>query len=260
MAWRPDVPGVVEVMKAQFVEHQYPAHTHDTWTILIVEYGAIRYDLDRSQHGAAPSTVTALPPQVPHTGRALSGSGFRKRVLYVDSTVISDDLIGAAVDTPTCGDPTLRRRVLDLHQVLAIPEEPLEAESRLALVAALLAQHLGSRPLERPTSSALLARRLRDILDDHVVTGITLRKAAQILDVHQDSLVRSFARAYGLPPHRYLTGRRIEMARRLLLEGMPPSDVASASGFHDQAHLTRHFVRLVGTTPGRFQRRSPEFR
>ncbi len=43
-AWRPAVAGVAEVLHAAFVEHVYPAHTHDTWTLLIVEDGAIRYE------------------------------------------------------------------------------------------------------------------------------------------------------------------------------------------------------------------------
>ncbi|MFF0310303.1 helix-turn-helix transcriptional regulator [Streptosporangium sp. NPDC004379] len=57
---------------------------------------------------------------------------------------------------------------------------------------------------------------------------------------------------YGLPPHAYLTGRRIERARRLLLNGQRPAEVATSVGFHDQAHLNRHFVRHVGTTPARY--------
>jgi transcriptional regulator GlxA family with amidase domain len=61
---------------------------------------------------------------------------------------------------------------------------------------------------------------------------------------------------FGLPPHRYLTGRRVDTARRLVLEGTPLVEVATAAGFHDQAHLSRHFVRLLGTTPGRFAGRA----
>src|SRR4029078_4844845 len=50
-AWRPPVPGVHEVFHARFVEHAYPAHTHDTWTVFVVEDGAIRYDLDATHRG-----------------------------------------------------------------------------------------------------------------------------------------------------------------------------------------------------------------
>jgi hypothetical protein len=34
-------------------------------------------------------------------------------------------------------------------------------------------------------------------------------------------------------------------------------NVAVAVGIHDQAHLHRHFTRLVGTTPGRYARSLP---
>lgn len=48
-------------------------------------------------------------------------------------------------------------------------------------------------------------------------------------------------------------------ARRLLLAGRSPGAVAAATGFYDQAHLTRHFKRLVGVPPGRY-RLGREFR
>jgi AraC-like DNA-binding protein len=83
---------------------------------------------------------------------------------------------------------------------------------------------------------------------------LTLDEAARLLHAHPSHLVRAFGAEFGLPPHRYLTGRRVELARRLVLGGMPPAQVATAAGFHDRAHLTRHFRRVTGTTPGRFAR------
>ena len=55
----------------------------------------------------------------------------------------------------------------------------------------------------------------------------------------------------GLPPHTYLTHLRIARAKELLLRGVRASDVAPLVGLYDQAQLTRHFRRLVGTTPAR---------
>jgi AraC-like DNA-binding protein len=54
-------------------------------------------------------------------------------------------------------------------------------------------------------------------------------------------LVRSFTRQYGLSSHSDVTGRRIDAARHLLLQGAAPAYAATAVGFYDQAHLTRHF-------------------
>lgn len=249
-AWRPAVPGIAEVFHAHFVDHAYPSHTHDTWTLLIVDDGAITYDLDRHHHGALSAQVTLLPPDVAHDGRAATAHGFRKRVLYLEADVLGGDLIGAAVDHPSLPDALLRTRVHQLHRALTDPADALEAESRLALVAERLRTHLG-----RPVASAPvrgLADDLRDLLDERLPDTLTLAEAADVLGAHPAYLVRSFGKRFGLPPHRYLTGRRVDRARRLLLAGQPAADVAVATGFTDQAHLTRHFKRYLATTPGRF--------
>jgi AraC-like DNA-binding protein len=254
-AWRPAVPGVAEVFHAHFTEHAYPLHTHDAWTLLILDDGAVRFDLDRHQHGALRSQVTLLPPHVPHDGRAATPGGFRKRVLYLEPGQLPAGLIGAAVDRPGWSDPVLRRRIHQLHGALAQPGEELAAQSRLALIRERLDQWLRRRV--GPPPAALdpdLADRLRELLDAHVVDGLTLDAAAELLHAHPTHLVRAFTGRHGLPPHRYLTGRRIELARRLLLEGRRPAEVAMAAGFYDQAHLTRHFKRMVGVGPARFAR------
>jgi hypothetical protein len=93
-AWRPRVPGVAEVFHAHMTSHVYPMHTHEAWTLLIVDDGMIRYDLDRHEHGAMDRVVTLLPPQVPHNGRAATSAGFGKRVVYLDLSTLPASLIG----------------------------------------------------------------------------------------------------------------------------------------------------------------------
>ncbi|MFF9244398.1 AraC family transcriptional regulator [Streptomyces sp. NPDC014801] len=252
-AWRPRVPGVVEVFHAHFTEYAYPMHVHAAWTLLIVDDGAVRYDIERHEHGTLRDTVSLLPPHVAHNGAPATAHGFRKRVLYLDSSRLGEDLIGAAVDSPDLRDPLLRRRVGQVHAALARPGEELEAESRLTLVGERLRAHLRPRlAVKDPRPDPVLARRLRELLDARVTDGVTLEEAARVLRAHPAHLVRAFSAAYGIAPHQYLTSRRVERARRLLLDGQPASAAATAAGFYDQAHLTRHFRKLVGVTPGKY--------
>ncbi|MGW2270363.1 helix-turn-helix domain-containing protein [Streptomyces yangpuensis] len=261
LAWQPSVPGIAEVFHARFTEHAYPAHVHDTWALMIVDGGRVDFALDRERHGAGVSdAVVLLPPGVVHDGRTVTGAGFRKRVVYLDTSVLPERLAGAAVDGPLLADPALRDRVHGLH--LALWEgDRLEAQSRLAFVRERLHGWLAARG--RPTGAGAVAGaraavRLRELLDARVVEGITLEDAsARLGHVHPTHLIRSFRKAYGLPPHAYLTGRRVALARRLLLAGATPAEAAAEAGFYDQAHLARHFGRHVGTSPGRFARSGP---
>jgi len=66
--------------------------------------------------------------------------------------------------------------------------------------------------------------------------------------------LRAFKRRYGLPPHAYQLCLRISRARRMLLAGAPPADVAAQCGFVDQSHFNRHFKRQVGMTPMQYAR------
>jgi AraC-like DNA-binding protein len=279
-AWRPPVAGVREVFHARFVDHAYPPHTHDAWTVLTVHDGAVRYRLDRHDHGSTRSVVTLLPPHVVHDGRAATGHGFRKQVLYLDPAVLGEDRIGPAVDHPTLPDPELAAALADLHRTLRATGGPLEAESLLALVVERLAWHLDGRPRPSPLAAdgsggsgagrggagwlgaaggrpagrqgRRLAERLRDLLDAAPAAPVTLADAAGRLDASPTHLVRAFHAAFGVPPHAYLVARRVDVARGRLLDGESPAQAALAAGFHDQAHLTRHFRRHVGTTPGRY--------
>ncbi|WP_328340389.1 AraC family transcriptional regulator [Streptomyces violaceus] len=252
-AWRPSVAGIVEVFHARFTEYAYPMHVHEAWTLLIVDTGAVRYDLDRHEHGTPHDTVSLLPPHVPHNGSPVTPEGFRKRVLYLDGSYLGDELIGAAVDRPDLRDPLLRRRVGQLHGTLVRPGEELEAESRLMFVGERLRGHLRGDPVSPRPADPALARRLRELLDERVVEGMELREASGLIGAHPAHLVRAFSAAYGIAPHQYLTSLRVGRARRLLLEGQTPSEVAVATGFYDQSHLTRHFRKLVGVPPGRYR-------
>jgi AraC-like DNA-binding protein len=169
-------------------------------------------------------------------------------------------LIGPAVARPLLPDRLLWQRIHQLHRVLGRPGEEFEAEGRLALIAERLHRHL-SDPGVRcdPVPDAGLAHDLRDLIDASFREKVTLKEASIALHAHPAHLVRRFSREFGISPHQYMTSRRVDLARRLLLDGMPPGLTAAEAGFCDQSHLSRHFAHFLGTSPGRYasSRHSP---
>jgi AraC-like DNA-binding protein len=252
-AWHPEVPGLNEVLHATFSRHAYPAHVHEDWTVLLIDEGAVAYALDGGRHHATPVAVTVLPPQIPHDGRsAVEGTPFRKRVLYLARDWLPASAADSAASDPVLHDPRALALVAGVHDALAHPADAMAAECGVLALREVAGAQYGAGSARRTARDAPLARRLRDLLDDRMLESFTIEEAAGLLGAHPSHLVRVFSRAYGIPPHRYLTGRRVERARRLLLDGRSAADAAAASGFHDQAHLTRHFRRVLGTTPGAF--------
>ncbi|MBA8796026.1 AraC-like DNA-binding protein [Friedmanniella endophytica] len=259
-AWRPQTAGIREVFWAEFTDHAYPMHTHDSWTVLTIETGAVRYALDRREHGALTTLVTVLPPHVAHDGQAAQPSGFRKRVLYLEPATLGERLIGSAVDRPEIDDAALQRRIGALHRSLAAARDGRadgwETDSRLALVTGRLRDHLTGDPERRgpvrTRAGDRLADGLRALLDADPVAPPDLVTAGRLLGADPRHLVRTFSARFGLPPHRYLTGVRVDRARRLLLAGVPAADAATGAGFYDQSHLARHLRTMIDTTPGRY--------
>jgi AraC-like DNA-binding protein len=254
-AWKPPVLGIREVLHARFTDHAYPPHTHDAWTVFIVDDGAIRYDLDHRERVAERPMVSVLPPHVVHDGRPATSHGFRKRVLYVETSVLGGELIGPAVDRPAIRDRSLRRDVDRLHDALGCVDHTLEAETRLAFVAERIRTALGAPTAELAADSRdELAERLRAFLDGHLFEPLTMAAAATELGAGPTQLTRAFSATFGIAPHAYVVGRRLDAARDRILGGQPLADVAAEVGFYDQAHLAHRFRRFLGVAPGRFAR------
>lgn len=246
-SWHPPVPSLREVYHARF-DHAYPMHTHDDWAVMLVDDGAVFYGLDRGEHHATPAGLTLLPPGVPHDGRsAVEGKGYRKRVLYLEPGWLPAEAQGVAANSPTLACRASLTAAKRVHAALRQPGDLMAAEHWLLVVRSHVLDHLGSP--EQALRDAPLARRLRNLLDDRLTESLTIAEAAEALDAHPSHLIRVFSQTYGIAPHQYMIGRRVDLARRLLSGGRRPADAAAMAGFHDQAHLTRHFRRVLGVTP-----------
>jgi AraC-like DNA-binding protein len=258
--WRhPGLPDV-ELLKARFVRHSFDRHIHDTYTIAVIESGIEEYAYRGGTRRAGPGQIAVVEPHEVHTGHAATPAGWRYRVLYPGV----DAVTGAAAELGLATPPGFRVEPFDdpdTAEALRAAHRAAERGDRLsastltrAALVRLLRRHARDPGAPPASASSRAAATARDILHERLVDPPRLEELAAAVGAAPFGLLRAFRAAYGLPPHAYLNQVRVLRARRLLLDGIAPGEVAATVGFADQSHLARHFKRHTGVPPGAFRR------
>lgn len=98
-------------------------------------------------------------------------------------------------------------------------------------------------------------RRVLDYIDQHLEKDFTIAALADLAHLSVFHFARMFTAAIGIPPHRYVSQRRLEAAMGMLAAGkLPLAEIAYRSGFSSQASFTRAFRRATGIPPGEYRR------
>ncbi len=244
----------LERIEAWFHGKAYAMHRHDTYAIGRTLAGVQSFSYRRSQRNSLPGNTMVLHPDEAHDGQAGTDEGFQYRMIYVAPALLQDVLGGRALPFLEGGvttDPRLAAATSTLLQHVGHTLEPLEQSDALAELAHALAAVAGT-PAQRPKGDYLAARRARDYLLAHRARVVTLDELEVATGRDRWSLSHDFRTFYGTSPYRYLTMRRLDVVRRMLLAGSSLVHAAVAAGFADQSHMTRHFSKTFGLTPGRW--------
>ena len=86
---------------------------------------------------------------------------------------------------------------------------------------------------------------------------LTVADLAAAAACSPSTLDRRMHKVFALSPQQFVLRVRIDHAAALLTRGeLPITQIATESGFYDQAIFTRTFGRLTGDTPAQFRRRT----
>jgi transcriptional regulator GlxA family with amidase domain len=92
--------------------------------------------------------------------------------------------------------------------------------------------------------------RARDRMDAASHEEWPVSRLAEVSGVSEAHFARSFAQAFGVPPHRYLLTRRIERAKALLRDtDRPIIDIAFETGWNSLGTFGRVFRDVTGQSP-----------
>jgi len=272
----------VEAMHAHFERHVYHRHSHETYSFGVTEEGAQAFTCRGSAHTSAAGMVMAFNPDDPHDGHSATATGFTYRMVHLRTDLVSDllaDLTARRTGlplfaSPVLDDPALALSLRALHTALygtpdSGPAGPygtpdsgpagapaLCRDERLAAMVSAMVRRAATTPVFRPPripGSAHVARRARQLLHDRHLDDLTIDDLVEATGSSRFTIYRAFRAAYGMAPSDYQRQLRLRAAKCLIAGGLPLGEVAARTGFADQSHLTRWFIRYFGLTPGAYR-------
>ena len=170
---------------------------------------------------------------------------------FFDRTYAHDDLLSPAL-----------ARMRDLarrpYEQGWLDEQSHDLMARLLHIHQRALREVARMPAARPATRAELYRRLhlaRDYIDATCAGPLTLADLARTAGLSPNHLLRTFRQLFHQTPYQYVTGRRLELARRLLAETERPiSEICLAVGFESLGSFSWLFRRKVGVAPSEYRR------
>ncbi|QND64554.1 AraC family transcriptional regulator [Mesorhizobium loti] len=234
-------------------------HMHDQFGVGLINRGAQVSLSGRGVVEAGTGDVITVNPGEAHDGAPIGDGGRSWQMLYFEPKTVSSifhDMTDGRAKSFELSDPVIRdRAVADQYRSLfsamtacSSTGQHMQAEECLFL---LLEQLVENREtVKKPPSVPKAIAAARSKIDDESAAPITLDDLARLCGISRFQVVRGFARATGFTPHAYMIQRRLQLAKRLITRGVDLAQAAASSGFADQSHMTRLFVRTYGMSPG----------
>ena len=102
--------------------------------------------------------------------------------------------------------------------------------------------------------SPVVKRRVFDFVEAHLDQPLTIEDLAEVADLSAYHFARMFRKTVGEAPHKFVLRQRIERAMEMLRDDRASvAEIALATGFSSQAHLTTRFSHFTGLTPAKYR-------
>lgn len=89
-------------------------------------------------------------------------------------------------------------------------------------------------------------------INDNVTKNITVKKLSEHFFLSESYICRIFKLSTGTTINKYITARRISIAKALLLNGSSINNVYMECGFNDYSNFLKSFKKAVGVSPKKY--------
>lgn len=253
-------------------------HHHDFYEVYFFLSGNVQYNIESRSYLLTPGDVLLISPMELH--QPMFGpeqKPYERIVLWIDKQYL-ENLSLPGQELYRCFDTTLRghtnllrpegvaRQFFQflLEQLMAelSKEDPYRETCALTYLVQVLIQlnrlALENRQSEQLGGQETAVYNILGYINDHYQEDLTLDHLANRFFISKYHLSREFQRLVGTSVHRYIVQKRLVMAKQMLSQGLPSSDVYQRCGFGDYSNFYRAFKQEYQISPKDFVLRLKE--
>lgn len=141
---------------------------------------------------------------------------------------------------------------------------PVDAMLRESLVMSLVLRLLQMRERMPPNAPRVVAKgglapwqikRVLEFIEDDLSRNLSIEQLAGLCSLSAFHFARAFASSIGQPPHAYVMTRRLEAAKRLLIDtNLSITEISLSIGYAEPSHFARVFRQAYQVAPAAFRR------
>jgi len=256
-----------------FEEKTMNVHIHDCYEIYYSISGGKQFLIDNKAYKIEPGDVFFINQYESHYLTQIEQAEHERIVISVHPEFIKE------ISTPsteldycfTHREPGFSHRVsLDksqqqrflyyIHKITSLSGYAVDVLERIAFTELMVffnKEFYASKKLEEKAEnfSYQYDQQVNDILEyinQNISAPITIQQLAEHFFLSKSFICRIFKQSTGTTVNKYLTARRISIAKSLLSEGVSVNEVSEQCGFLDYSTFLKSFTKTVGVSPKRY--------
>ena len=249
----------MEAYRFEGIVQPFPSHFHEHYVIGVVEKGERVLSCRNREYAIEEGSIVLFNPGDSHACVQSDGGTFDYRGFNITKEVMLDlaEEVTGKRELPgfsknVVWDEEIACHLYLLHEMVIKGIGEFEKEEALLFLLSYLIQNYGKHSRRCIPECRQEIERACEYMTAHFTERIYLDQICRYAGLSKSTLLRAFTKEKGVTPYRYLETVRINEAKKLLSEGIPPVEAAIRTGFSDQSHFTNYFNRFIGLAPGTY--------
>lgn len=236
------------------------SHLHDKLTLVALEHGSIKLHIVQNKISLCPNELAIINPYQIHSASNINRESNGLYALYLDKQWVAQfqcDLFQTknyfSFQQNKTNNPILFNDFITLsknffNDTLCIE---IKKEQLIQFFGDLL---IDNTPYSIKYTKNSISCDIRQYIDQQITQNISLEKIANEFLITPYHLIRIFNTEIHMTPHQYIINQKVNLAKKLLSEGMSISEAALCAGFNDQSHLYKYFKLIFSISPKTYQK------